>query len=407
MTPEELKSVFESELKAFKATIPQLQDVESLKTAIAEFKKEVNTKFDGIEKSDAMKNLEEAVSKQGETLAALKLQGESQKKGIRDFLVSKQDSLNKLSTGEIKSFKFETTTKDVISTNLSNSTLAYRDAGVGQIQRGVPFMADLFPKIILGNNNGGTVRWSEQVSVTNSASAIAEATAPTIQSSMTWGEKSLEGKRLVDFVKIGLDMVKDVDYVLGEVQALVNKNMKLKENDALINGSGEGEEMKGLLTYAEVFRTAGIKIDSPNLVDLVNRMGLQVTMDMLGGAAATNFISSPVDIQPLKEAKATDGKYLFEAWALGQNPSIGGVSFVSNPLVAQNTLIAGDFTLGTLFIFDDLLIELVRTENDELKRMVTIMAYKRENLRIKDVDKKAFVYVSSITDTLSLIDASV
>src|SRR5574344_1623766 len=119
MTPEELKSVFESELKAFKATIPQLQDVESLKTAIAEFKKEVNTKFDGIEKSDDMKNLEEAVSKQGETLAALKLQGESQKKGIRDFLVTKQNSLNKRASGEIKSFKFETTTKDVISTNLS------------------------------------------------------------------------------------------------------------------------------------------------------------------------------------------------------------------------------------------------------------------------------------------------
>lgn len=407
MTPEEMKAALNAELESFKATLPKVQDVESLKTAFDTFKKEIATKFEGLDNGDALKKLEDAVTKQGETLAALKLQGESQKKGIRDFLISKQDSLNRLASGEIKSFKFETTTKDVISTNLSNSTLAYRESGVGQIQRGVPFMADLFPKVILGNNNGGTVRWSEQVAVTNSATDIAEATAPTVQSNITWGEKSLEGKRLVDFVKIGLDMIKDVDYVLGEVQALVNKNMKLKENDALINGSGLGTEMRGLLTYAEVFRTAGISIDKANLVDLVNRISLQVTMDMLGGAAATNFIASPIDIQPLKEAKATDGKYLFERWALGENPSIGGVSFVANPLVAQNTLIAGDFTLGTLFIFDDLLIEMVRTENDELTNKVTIKAYKRENLRIKDVDKKAFVKVASISDTLSLIDASV
>lgn len=407
MTPEEMKAALNAELESFKATLPKVQDVESLKTAFDTFKKEIATKFEGLDNGDALKKLEDAVTKQGETLAALKLQGESQKKGIRDFLISKQDSLNKLASGEIKSFKFETTTKDVISTNLSNSTLAYRESGVGQIQRGVPFMADLFPKVILGNNNGGTVRWSEQVAVTNNATDIAEATAPTVQSNITWGEKSLEGKRLVDFVKIGLDMIKDVDYVLGEVQALVNKNMKLKENDALINGTGLGTEMSGLLTYAEVFRTAGISIEKANLVDLVNRISLQVTMDMLGGAAATNFIASPIDIQPLKEAKATDGKYLFERWALGENPSIGGVSFVANPLVAQNTLIAGDFTLGTLFIFDDLLIEMVRTENDELTNKVTIKAYKRENLRIKDVDKKAFVKVASISDTLELIDSAV
>lgn len=407
MTPEEMKTALNAELESFKATLPKVQDVESLKTAFDTFKKEIATEFEGLDNGDALKKLEEAVTKQGETIAALKLQGESQKKGIRDFLISKQDSLNKLASGEIKSFKFETTTKDVISTNLSNSTLAYREPGVGQIQRGVPFMADLFPKVILGNNNGGTVRWSEQVAVTNSATDIAEATAPTVQSNITWGEKSLEGKRLVDFVKIGLDMIKDVDYVLGEVQALVNKNMKLKENDALINGTGLGTEMSGLLTYAEVFRTAGISIEKANLVDLVNRISLQVTMDMLGGAAATNFIASPIDIQPLKEAKATDGKYLFERWALGENPSIGGVSFVANPLVAQNTLIAGDFTLGTLFIFDDLLIEMVRTENDELTNKVTIKAYKRENLRIKDVDKKAFVKVASISDTLALIDSAV
>lgn len=405
MTPEELKAAFKSELDSFKATLPQVKDVESLKTAFDTFKSEMTTKFEGLDKSSEIEKLEKAIEKQGETLTALKLQGQAgQKKDFRDMLVENKGMIEKfLENPANNKITFNTTTKDVISSNIANSTLAYREAGVGQIQRGMPFMADLFPTVRLGSNSGGTVRWSEQVAVTNNAAFIAEATAPTTQSNLTWGEKSIGGKSIVDFVKIGIDNMKDVDYVLGEVQALVNKNMKLKENDALINGTGVGEQIAGALSYAEAFKTDGISIVSPNLVDLVNRMGLQVTMDMLGGASATNFIASPVDIQPLKEAKDANGRYIFEAWALGANPSIGGINFVANPLVAQNTLLCGDFNMATLFIFDDLTIEMVQIDNDAIKRMVTIYAYKRENLRIKDVDKKAFVKVSSISDTLEAI----
>jgi HK97 family phage major capsid protein len=201
--------------------------------------------------------------------------------------------------------------------------------------------------------------------------------------------------------------MKDVDYVLGEVQALVNKNMKIKENSQLINGLGTGEEMAGINTYASEFVTAGVsKVISPNLVDLVNKIGLQIMVDMMGGAAMTNFIANPIDIQPLKEAKETSGRYIFEAWALGQNPSIAGAPYVANPLMTVDTLLAGDFNMGTLFVFDDLLVEMVRTEDDEIKRMVTIFAYKRENLRVKDVDKKAFVKVSSIATALGEINAN-
>lgn len=408
MTPEEMKAAFKVELDAFKASIPQIQDVNSLKTALETFKSEMATKYEGAAKSEELAKLTDSVTKQGETLAALKLQGDSmRRKTFRDALVENKSRLEEMAAGTLKRLQFETTVKDVTSANVTDSTLAYREPGVGQIQRGMPFMADLFPTVRLGGNNGGTVRWSEQLAVTNSATNIAEATKPTVQSNLTWVEKSIEGKRIVDFVKIGLDQMKDVDYVLGEVQALVNKNMKIKENGQLINGLGTGEEIAGINTYATEFVTAGVsKVISPNLVDLVNKIGLQIMVDMMGGAAMTNFIANPINIQPLKEAKETSGRYIFEAWALGQNPSIAGAPYVANPLMTVDTLLAGDFNMGTLFVFDDLLVEMVRTEDDEIKRMVTIFAYKRENLRVKDVDKKAFVKVSSIATALEAIDAN-
>jgi len=407
MTPEEMKAAFKTELDSFKASIPQIQDVESLKTALNSFKSEMTAKFEGLDKSAEIDKLTEAVTKQGETITALKLQGEGmKKKTFRDVLIENKEQLKQMAAGTIKQLQFGTTVKDVTSANFTDRTLAYRDPVVGQIQRGMPFMADLFPTVVLGSNNGGFVRWSEQLAVTNNAGSIAEATAPTTQSNLTWVEKSIEGRRLSDFIKIGLDQINDVDYVLGEVQALVNKNMKIKENTSLISGTGLVNEIAGIEYYATPFVTAGVsKVVVPNLVDLVNKIGLQIQIDMLGGAYPTNFVASPIDIQPLKEAKDTMGRYIFEAWALGATPSFGGVSYVSNPLATADTLIVGDFNMATLFVFDDLLIEMVRTSDDEIKRMVTIFAYKRENLRVKDVDKKAFVKVDSVATALSEITA--
>ncbi len=406
---EELKAALKAELESFKASLPQIQDVKSLETAFNAFKSEITTKFEGLDKSDEIAKLTEAVQKQGETITALKLQGDNAKqKTFRDVLVANKAKLEAMANGTEKRITFDTTTKDVLSANFTDRTLAYREPGVGQIQRGMPFMADLFPKVVLGSNMGGTVRWNEQLAVTNNAGAVAEATAPGTQSNLTWVEKSIEGKRLADFVKVGLDQIKDVDFVLGEVQALVNKNMKLAENAALTNGDGLNNNMTGIATYATEFVTAGAsKVVAPNMVDLVNKIALQIMIDMKGGAFPTNFVASPIDIQPLKEAKDPDGRYIFENWALGQNPAFGGISYVANPLVTADTLICGDFTLGTLFIFDDLLIEMVRTGTDEIDRKVTIFAYKRENLRVKDVDRKAFVKVSSIKSALDAIDAAV
>ena len=73
---EELKAALKAELESFKASLPQIQDVKSLETAFNAFKSEITTKFEGLDKSDEIAKLTEAVQKQGETITALKLQGD-------------------------------------------------------------------------------------------------------------------------------------------------------------------------------------------------------------------------------------------------------------------------------------------------------------------------------------------
>ena len=206
---------------------------------------------------------------------------------------------------------------------------------------------------------------------------------------------------MFDYIKLGVDRIKDVDFVMGEIQALIRKNMKLKENDQLINGTGLGNEVAGILTYATEFDTTGISIQDANLIDLLGKIKTQIKVDMLGGATPNYATINPLEVDAIRYKKDTLNRYLFESWALGTvNPSVGGMSIVENALVTENTLIAGDFSLATLYVWDDLVIEMGRTEDDMLKGLVTITAYIRENLRVKDVDKKAIVKVSDVAQAI-------
>jgi hypothetical protein len=50
------------------------------------------------------------------------------------------------------------------------------------------------------------------------------------------------------------------------------------------------------------------------------------------------------------------------------------------------------------------MIEIAQIEDDKKTGLTTIIAYQRENLRVKDVDVKSFVKVDSIAAALSDIN---
>jgi hypothetical protein len=60
--------------------------------------------------------------------------------------------------------------------------------------------------------------------------------------------------------------------------------------------------------------------------------------------------------------------------------------------------------MATLYVWDDLMIEIAQIEDDKKTGLTTIIAYQRENLRVKDVDVKSFVKVDSIAAALSDIN---
>lgn len=408
MDKDELKNVISEQLDSFKKSLPNFIDEKSLDTAFKNFRSEIEGKFgDAVEKG--IKDLSEAVKKQGETLSAMKNQSAGKSKSFEDLLKEKSGEFDAMiKAGGAGMISINTSLKTVQSSNVGSDTNAFRDQNVGQIQRGMPYMRDLFPKVFLSGGTHGDVKWYEQLAVTNNAGNVAEVrTAPT-ESNLTWVEKTLNSRRIMDWCKISVDSLKDIAFVRGEITALINKNMKIKENSQLLSGLGTGNEIAGINTYATDFVTTGVSVKDAQLVDLINQAGVQIAVDMLGGALPNYWVANPADVQKyIRSRKDANNRYLFESWALGANPTIGNMQAVENALAPSDTLLVGDFNRATLYIWDDLVIEIAQIEDDKKTGLTTIIAYLRENLRVNDVDKKAFVKVASIATALAAITESV
>jgi HK97 family phage major capsid protein len=408
MDKDELKNVISEQLDSFKKSLPNFIDEKSLDTAFSNFRSEIEGKFgDAVEKG--IKDLSEAVKKQGEVLSSMKNQSAGKSKSFDDLLKDKSSEFDAMiKAGGAGMISINTSLKTVQSSNVGSDTNAFRDQNVGQIQRGMPYMRDLFPKVFLSGGTHGDVKWYEQLAVTNNAGNVAEVrTAPTA-SNLTWVEKTLNSRRIMDWCKISVDSLKDIAFVRGEITALINKNMKIKENSQLLSGLGTGNEIAGINTYATDFVTTGVSVKDAQLVDLINQAGVQIAVDMLGGALPNYWVANPADVQKyIRSRKDANNRYLFESWALGANPTIGNMQAVENALAPSDTLLVGDFNRATLYIWDDLVIEIAQIEDDKKTGLTTIIAYLRENLRVNDVDKKAFVKVASIATALAAITESV
>lgn len=403
MTQEELKAALGSELEGFKKTLPSMQDIQSVQNALKDFQDEISKKFDGVVTSSQFDELKAAAEIQGNLLAEIQRKGQNTEKTFAEQYKENAAGIAK-AISEGKPYSFGTTRKAVTAASITNNTNAYRIEGVGQLQRGIPFVADLLPRVVLGANTGGTVRWIEQSSITNNAAAVAEGSKST-ESVATWEEKSLAGKRIKDHIKVSIDQIKDEAYMIGEVTQLVNNNMRLAEDNALINDDGLNNNIKGLLTYATEFATAGISIKAANFVDLVGKCKTQIAVNTKGGAMPTNFIANPTDVDVVRYLKNDFDMPIYPNWQLGGAVSFGGMTLAENALMTTNKLIVGDMSKATLYVFDELVVELIQVDDDALLGLVTVNAYIRENLVVKSVYSDAIVKVSDISAAITAITA--
>lgn len=403
VTADEIKTLISSEIESLKKGFSVFTKSEDMQKEVGEITKrieELNIK--GL--SDQLSDLQKAAEAQGKLIDEINNKQTHKADSFLDALKKNEGQLKKMfASSDAGSLNMVTTRKAISGAQVTDDTVSFREQGITQIQRGQEWIRDKFNTVTLGRNSHNTVTWVEQASITNNAEMVAEVSTPANQSGITWAEKTLSSKRVKDFIKVSKDALNDFDFLNGEIRTLIEKNMRLIENTQLLSGNGIGLNIKGILEYAPAFVTAGISIEKAQMIDLLTKCKTQIRKSSMDAFMPNNTILAPDDVDVMRLLKNAEGDYLNPMWALGANPAVAGVPIYENTLITPNTLLMGDFNYGTVYLWDALQIEIGYVGTDFTDGYVTIVAYQRENLRVKDNEVNAFLKVADIATTIAAI----
>jgi hypothetical protein len=330
-----------------------------------------------------------------------------------------KDKIKALKASKTGKLSFEVEMKaggaDQAATDIATHTIGTRVPGVGQLPVRKPFMRDLFPTVTC---NSEFIRYLDQETIVRDAKNVASAAVSTHTTKLTWKERNIQITAVRDLIDVPIDMLDDYDFVEGELKNLLDVNVQLKVDTGLLSGTGVNPELHSVGEVASEFDDTNTlggtievwtgKVDDPNFFDLA----IAMTSQIIALGQQNNYIPNVIlcnTIDKFKNmlVKDDNGQYLMPPFVVRQGDkeySIDGMVVRSNPGVASNTMYVFDSTKATLYQRKTVVIEMSfeNASNFETE-VVTIKAYERLNLLVRNVNKNAFMKCSDVAGKIAAI----
>ena len=288
----------------------------------------------------------------------------------------------------------------------SGTDWATMEPGVGQIPTREPFIRELFRN---QNTSSEYVKYNDQETIVRDAKNVAGCAASTHNSKITWQVRTMQIKKVRDFVDVCIDMMEDYDFVQGEITNLVSTDVRLRVDQQLLLGTNSGDELNSVDAVASTFAAGdyATSVQAPTLIDLIQVGACQISDAGQNNAYAANYaLINPVDWCLLKLTKDSQNRYIIPNFITQDGVNIGNVQVIANQLVPANEMYIGDFTKGTVYSRRGMTVEFGFENNDNFEReIVTVKAYERLNLRVRNVDANAFMHVPDIAAAITAITA--
>jgi len=279
--------------------------------------------------------------------------------------------------------------------------LPFREAGVSKD----PVRPLLVSSIIQwGVTSSPMVDWIERTAKTDGSEQRAE-DAKMGKGDLTYTEKSVKVKITSEYMKVTNEALKDVAFLNSEINSELLSDVRLKVDDQLLNGTGAGQNHKGINTIAGAlvpgaFATA---ITLPNEADVLRVAINQIFVDGKGKFFPNYILMHPTDVTKLDLLKIADGRYIEVPFYNGDKMSVARVPIIQNVGIGVGKYLVGDFNRAKAFLRDALTIRIYdQNEDDPLFNRSTVTANIRLAFRVKAPDVKAFVKGDFATDITAL-----
>lgn len=248
-------------------------------------------------------------------------------------------------------------------------------------------VADLFPQ---GSIDGNTLIYVKESTVTNAAAAVAEGAAKPA-SDLNLVQVTETVKKIATTLKVTDEMFDDQPAMRSYVDARLSLFVQLAEEDQLLNGSGTGANMTGILNRSGK-QTAVAVGATPVETKRADSIYNQITQIRANAFLEPDaIVIHPTDWQTIRLNKDANFQYFgggpfTGAYGNGAvaSDSLWGLRVVVTPAMTVGTALVGAFAAGAqVFRKGGLRVEMTNSnEDDFLKNLVAIRAEERLALAV-------------------------
>lgn len=233
-----------------------------------------------------------------------------------------------------------------------------------------------------GRTTSNSIEYVRETGFTNNADVVSEnPTNDKPESTISFELDSAPVATIAHWINASKQVLADASMLASYIDGRLRYGLKIKEEAQLLNGSGVGLNITGLVTAATAYSNPGVTVQAETAIDRLRLALLQVT---LAEYEADGIVLSPIDWCAIELTKTTDNQYLFTTPTGMQVPGLWG-----RPVVPSQSMTAGDFLVGAFAMAaqgwdrEDVNVT-VSTENKDnfVKNMVTILCEERVGLTI-------------------------
>ncbi|MEA1840717.1 phage major capsid protein [Agrobacterium tumefaciens] len=228
--------------------------------------------------------------------------------------------------------------------------------------------------VMAGQTASSSIEYVKETGFTNNAAPVAETTAKPY-SDLTFEMTSSPVRVLAHLFKASRQILDDAPALRSYIDGRARYGLRFVEENQLLNGSGTGQNLHGLVPQATAFNPAFAAADET----AIDRLRLAVLQVVLAEYPATAFVLNPIDWAKIELTKDAGGNYIIGNPQGSLTPTLWNLPVVSTQAMAAGEFLTGAFSFAAQ-IFDRMDIEvLLSSENvdDFEKNLFTIRAEER------------------------------
>jgi len=241
--------------------------------------------------------------------------------------------------------------------------------------------------LLPGTTTSNQIEYEREELFTNNAAPVAEGTLKP-QSELQFEDATANVRTIAHWMRTSVQILADAAGLQSIIDQRLRYGLAYAEEQQLLNGSGAGQNLLGLVTAATAYAAPG-SLTATSQVDIIRLMILQAA---LAEYPPNGIVLNPIDWASIEMQKDGQGRYLIGNPQGTLSPTLWGLPVVATQAMGVDKALVGAFNLAAqIFDRQDATVDVSTEDQDNfVKNKVTIRA--EERLAMAIYRPQAIVY---------------